>query len=299
MNPLRQLAERLAGLDTLALVCRLTLLQYLCADRIAGPSWHFQLPLYLLAGAGLLLPGLLCHRYLWYLFTAVLALKCLAGWWVQDNHHFLSLYWCLALCLALSRPDPLHLLAANARLLMGLTFAFTLVWKALLSAEFVSGAYFHYTLLTDSRFEPLGLLLGGMGEEQYRHNHQQLARLADHLSAAGPAQLHSTPQLAALALGITWWLLSLETLLALAFLGPNRWRLAGWRHHLLLLFCATTYLAAANVALPFGWMLIILGLAQCPAGEGRLRLAYLATAALMLVYYFELPARAALRLFAG
>ncbi len=295
MNPLRRLAERLAGLDTVALVCRLTLLLYLCADGIAGPTWRFQLPLYLLSAAGLLLPGLLCHRYLWYLFTAILVLKTLAGWWVQDNHHFLSLYWCLALCLALSRPDPAQLLAANARLLVGLTFGFTVLWKALLSADFLSGAYFHYTLLTDPRFEPLGLLLGGMSAEQYSHNYHH----TDPLALAGPAQLHSTPQLAALALAITWWLITLESILALAFLGPSNWKLARWRHALLLLFCATTYLAAANVALSFGWTLIVLGLAQDAPDEGRTRLAYLAVAALLFVYYFEIPARAALRIFGG
>lgn len=162
MKRLRRLAERLAGLDGVDLVCRLTLLLYLCADGIAGRSWHFQLPLYLLSSAGLLVPGLHRHRVLWYLFTALVALKTLALWWVQDNHLFLALYWCLALGLALSRPEPARLLAANARLLVGLTFCFTVLWKGLLSADFLSGAYFHYTLLTDMRFEPLGLLLGGM-----------------------------------------------------------------------------------------------------------------------------------------
>jgi hypothetical protein len=292
-----RLLERAAGLDGVDLVCRLTLLLYLCADTIAGRSWYFQLPLYLLAGAGLLLPGLHRHRFLWYLFTLVLALKTLAGWWVQDNHHFLSLYWCLALGLALSHPEPARLLAANARRLLGLTFGFTVLWKVLLSPDFLSGAYFHYTLLTDPRFEPLGLLLGGMSPEEYAHNQAQLDHLARTL--AGPVQLRGTPQLAGLALFVTWWLLALETLLCLAFLGPSRWKLAGWRHALLLLFCATTYLGAANVALSFGWTLLILGLAQCTAEEGCARLAHLAGTALLFVYYFEVPARIALRLFGG
>jgi len=297
MKALGRLSAYLAGLDTVDLVCRLTLLQYLCAEGIAGPSWYSQLPLYLLAAAGLLLPGLHRCPWLWYLFTLVLAFKTLAHWWVQDNHHFLSLYWCLALGLALSRAEPARLLATNARLLVGLTFGFTVLWKALLSADFLSGAYFHYTLLTDLRFEPLGLLLGGMSAEAYLHNQTQLDLLAQTL--AGPAQLRGAPQLASLALFITWWLLALEGLLCLAFLGPSRWKLACWRHALLLLFCATTYLGAANVALSFGWALLILGLAQCPPDEGRTRLGYLAGAALLFVYYFEVPARAALRLFAG
>jgi hypothetical protein len=297
MKGLGRLAAYLSGLDGVDLACRLTLLLYLCADTIAGRSWYFQLPLYLLAAAGLLLPGLHRCRFLWFLFTLVLALKTLANWWVQDNHHFLSLYWCLALGLALGRPEPARLLAANARLLLGLTFGCTVLWKGLLSPDFASGAYFHYTLLTDSRFEPLGLLLGDMSPEAYAHNQAQLDHLAR--TQAGAVQLRSTPQLDSLALFIAWWLLSLQTLLALAFLGPPRWKLARRRHALLLLFCATTYLGAANVALSFGWTLLILGLAQCPPDEGRARLAYLAGAALLFVYYFEVPARAALRLFAS
>ena len=56
---------------------------------------------------------------------------------------------------------------------------------------------------------------------------------------------------------------------ALAFLSPgSRW-LGRHRDHLLITFTVTTYLAAP--VLGFGWMLLVLGLAQLRSTAGHLR----------------------------
>ena len=73
---------------------------------------------------------------------------------------------------------------------------------------------------------------------------------------------------------LTWWTLAIEGAVALAFLGPGRSWLGRHRDHLLITFTATTYLAAP--VLGFGWLLLVLGLAQCRSTVGHLRVLYVA-----------------------
>jgi hypothetical protein len=49
--------------------------------------------------------------------------RAVADWPMADNHAYLLCYWCLALAIAMWLRD-LDSLARNARLLIGLTFAF-------------------------------------------------------------------------------------------------------------------------------------------------------------------------------
>jgi hypothetical protein len=86
----------------------------------------------------------------------------------------------------------------------------------------------------------------------------------------------------------------MEAALALLYLLP-RPRGDGLRHLALLAFCAVTY-ALAPVA-GFGWLLLVMGLANAEPRRHRLRRVYVAAFLLVLVYA-EVPwADAALRLF--
>jgi hypothetical protein len=94
-----------------------------------------------------------------------------------------------------------------------------------------------------------------------------------------PPVLVEPPAFRALAMVATWWLVAIESLVALTFLVGRRGRL---RHLALIGFCALTY-AMAPVA-GFGWILLALGLAQCGPEERGLRAAYLTTFFLVLIY---------------
>jgi hypothetical protein len=85
---------------------------------------------------------------------------------------------------------------------------------------------------------------------------------------------------------MTWWTVAIEGFLALAFLWPRDRGLSRLRDAALLVFCATTY-AAATVE-GFGWLLIAMGVAQCPPERPRTRGLYLAAFALIL-FYREVP----------
>ena len=69
---------------------------------------------------------------------------------------------------------------------------------------------------------------------------------------------------------LTWWTIGIETLLALAFLFPDRPFLVKYRHVLLLTFAFTTYSVARVPG--FGWIWMILGVAPCRKGQHLFRL---------------------------
>jgi hypothetical protein len=118
------------------------------------------------------------------------------------------------------------LVATNARLLIGFSFAFAVLWKGILSPDFMDGTYFHYTFLTDNRFQDFGLLFGGMEYADFAYDRQRLARLGNANAAIEFLNLRSSDQLALLATVITWWTLFIEGALAVLFLWPKQVRRA-------------------------------------------------------------------------
>ena len=151
-------------------------------------------------------------------------------------------------------------------------------WKLWLSDDFLDGTSFRVLLLGDRRFEDMSLLVGGLDRGALAESRRFLAVGGGLGSGAG---LVEPTRLRALALALTWGAVLLESAIAIAFLAPLRSARVWFRHVLLLVFCAGTY-ALAPVA-GFGWLLLTLGLAQCPAGSVRLRWAYLASFGLLVV----------------
>ena len=89
-----------------------------------------------------------------------------------------------------------------------------------------------------------------------------------------------------LAGALTWWTLLLEGSIALMFLWPDSRRSAIIRNCMLLGFGVTTY-AVAHVR-GFGWMLMLLGLAQCTDRDKEFRAAYFAVFLLIQAYMLPL-----------
>jgi hypothetical protein len=208
-------------------------------------------------------------------------------WPLPDNHAYLLCYWCLAISLSLIVEDSAEFLAHNGRWLIGLVFAFTTLWKGVLSPDYANGTFFRVTLLSDPRFEDLSRLAGGLSPDAIASFREALERHADGgmLAAVGPLEPARFTWLARVA---TIWTLVIEGVLAVAFLWPRDKGPSRVRDACLLLFCATTY-AVATVE-GFGWLLISMGIAQCAPGRGRrtTRALYLAAFALIL-FYREVP----------
>jgi hypothetical protein len=260
-------------------------------------AWPTALPALALAGAGVLWPRWVRSPALWLALAAVAAARVGVDWMLANNHHYLMAIWCLALALSRIDADPGDAVAVNARRLVGLAFAFAVLWKALLAPDFADGRFFRVTFLVDSRFEIAAAGLGGLGSEAIEANDATLAGFDPAASAASdatPPRLEEPPRLRTLALWATAWTLFIEAAVALAFLWPGAatartasgkrpsWISPGrYRDAALLGFCWTTY-AIAPVA-GFGWLLAAMGLAQCEARP--VRWLYAATFLLIGIYH--------------
>ena len=222
----------------------------------------------------------------WILVALLVATRIVVVWPLSDNHIYLLAYWCLAIGLALGSSAPAATLSTSSRWLLGGAFAMAVLWKAVLSPDYVDGRFFRVTLLTDERFAAASLVFGGLSREQMAQNRAFLEPLPEGAELLTPPPFVEPRRLRAFAAIATWGGLALEGLIALTSLIPARGRLDIARHVLLLTFCVTTY-ALAPVA-GFGWLLATIGLAQCRLHQWLLRGSYLAVFILILMYT-EIP----------
>ena len=230
----------------------------------------------------LVLPGVRRAPITWLVVALLVALRIVAVWPMSDNHIYLLAYWCLAIALALSSPVSAATLATSSRWLLGAAFGLAVLWKAVLSPDFIDGRFFRVTLLTDERFADASLVFGGLSREQMATNRKFLEPLPEGAALLSPPKFVEPPRLRAFAAGATWGGLILEALVALLSVMPAGGRIEAARHASLLAFCVTTY-ALAPVA-GFGWLLSAMGLAQCRADQRLLRGAYVASFVLILLY---------------
>lgn len=256
---------------------RLTLIEILL--RPGGP-WGILPFLLVLASAGLIFTSVLRAPLTWLAIFFLLAGRIVADWPTPDNHIYLLAYWCLALFLSLCSPITNLTLTKSSRLLIGFTFALAILWKGILSPDFTDTRFFRVTLLTDDRFAGSVLLFGGLNEEQLKHNRDVLSPLPEGAELLDPPKLINTPALHSFAWVATWATLALEASIAFLFLIPMK-RLYWPRHIVLLLFCLITYPFAPVAG--FGWLLLVMGMAQCRPEHRILKGIYIAAYFVVLI----------------
>ena len=217
----------------------------------------------------------------WILVALFVGARIVVVWPLSDNHIYLLAYWCLAIGLALSSAAPAATLSASSRWLLAGAFGMAVLWKAVLSPDYVDGRFFRVTLLTDERFADAALVFGGLSRDQMAQNRAFLDPLPQGAELLTPPPFVEPPRLRAFAAVTTWSGIVLEGLIALTCLIPLR-RFDMARHALLLAFCITTY-ALAPVA-GFGWLIATMGLAQCRPGQRLVLSAYVAVFILILMY---------------
>ncbi len=278
----RRPVDLLFGADLFELGAAMTLVMIVLS--LHEPAWPVTLAVATLAVTALVLRPMMRSPWLWLGLAAVLALAYTQSWFQQNNHDFLKLYWCLGLGAALLAADPVRAVRFNARALIGLCFLFAFVWKAL-SPDYVSGAFFNYFLLQDTRFALIAEHLVGLDPGALR---QALTDRVAYTAFGDPAGALAVP-FAAEARGLagvmTWWTLFIEALVAAAFLLPRRVWLARWRDAVLLLFVFSTYIVAP--ILYFAWIILAMGIIQCERETSRyLPALYLAAFVLVLMRFY-------------
>ena len=222
----------------------------------------------------------------WMVLAALATTRIVVVWPLSDNHIYLLAYWCLALGLALPAPMPAGTLAASSRLLLGAAFAMAVLWKSVLSPDYLDGRFFRVTLLTDERFAAASMIAGGLTRDQMVQNRAFLEPLPEGAELLHPPAFVEPARLLVFASLATWGGLALEALVALLCLISTHRRVELARHTALLVFCATTY-AVAPVA-GFGWLLATMGLAQCRPDQRVLQGAY-TSVFVMVLLYTEIP----------
>ncbi|BCS33085.1 hypothetical protein TBR22_A23110 [Luteitalea sp. TBR-22] len=251
----------------------LTLAAIVLLLRPMGP-WYVQAPLLFIGALAIVRPETARVPGLWLAAALAIGARLVVEWPLPDNHIYLTAYWCLAAALALHGQEPEAHLATASRLLLALAMTLAVLWKALLSPDYLDQRFFRVTLIEDPRFASVSMLAGGLTDAQLEENRAALAPLPAGAELLDPPILREPRRLRVLAAGLTWGGVGLEALLALVLWVPGR-RARPWQHALLLIFCLVTY-AVAPVA-GFGWLLLIMGLCLCRPDQHALRATYVAT----------------------
>ena len=258
-------------------MCRLTLLTlFLFPERF----WYISLPAGCLAISGLLFEQLQRRPGYWITIFLVLVAVNFANWDYTDNHQYVITFWTLALGLSLRVEDTEKIIRLNSRLIIGLVFAFATFWK-LTSGDFMSGATMQMVLGVMSNFSELGTSVDGYSAAAREANIRALSTT----STGAPTIAVAIPEnLKTLATVITIGTLVFELAIAVLFLLPEnrKWDLA--KNWILLVFVALLYPVSEIIA--FGWILLVLGYAQCGAKFPRLRYTYVGLFVILYLFRF-------------
>jgi hypothetical protein len=261
--------------------------------RPMGP-WFVRPAILAAAVLVLIFPKALRQWQVWGALAVLTAIRIADDWPLADNHIYLLGYWLLAISLALRPREVLSTvstvstastLADASRALIGLAFAFAVLWKVALSPDFIDGRFFRVTLVTDPRFAAATRIIGGLSDQQLRATREAVALLPHGAELLDPPELVEPARLRLFAIVSTWGVLALETLVAALMLARSRLP-AVLRHAALLSFCAVTY-AFAPVA-GFGWLLLVMGLSQVEARQVWLARLY-QLMFLIVLFYDEVP----------
>ena len=269
LQSIRDVTQSLLDQPCHGLVLRLTLVLLLL---YGSSNLILDAPLRIVCGLMLISPGLITHQGMWVLVCGLVWWVNAANWLWIDNHQFLISYWCLACALAVSAKNTDAVLAWNGRILVGLVFCFATLWK-LLSGEYLNGSFLHYTFLTDDRIQAFATFIGRLSPDVLPQNRLLEVVLKTTPDACLEITLGTSPGLERFALVFSYWTLLIEGAVAAAFLLIGIHWLARLRNWILILFVATTYFLLP--VLGFAYVLIIMGLAQCPPKRSGDRIAYL------------------------
>jgi len=251
------------------LVLRLTVLLLLLHG---SSSIILDVPLRVLCGLMLISPPLLTNQQIWVIICGIV-------WWVNatdwlwiDNHKFLISYWCLVCAIGVSGKNPDRVLAWNSGILISLTFLFATGWK-IFAGEYWDGTFLHYTFLTDSRVGAFATFVGGLDPGVLSQNWLLESTLKLIPQEGANVTLGTSQRLKIFTLAASYWTLFIEGIVAAAFLLRKIHWLYRFRDWLLIIFIVTTYFLLP--VLGFAYVLVIMGLAQCPSEKVAVRSTYI------------------------
>lgn len=273
--------DRILGADLFELSASMTLL--MVALSLHEPIWQVYVGVVTLAVSGLIIRSLLRSPLFWFSLGGIFLLSYSVTWYVQNNHDFLKLYWCLGIGVSLLVANPMRAVRFNARMLIGLCFAFAVVWK-LVSPDYLSNEFFNYFILHDTRFKLIAEYVGKVNPVGLVASQIEQVLYTAFGDPEGSLTVPLATKVAWIAPILTWWTLFIETAIAVTFLVPTDWRVSEWRDSALLIFIFTTYFVSP--VLYFAWLLIAMAVSQCDRAKFRYwPVLYTAAFVLILIRY--------------
>ena len=278
---LDDVVESLLAMDREILILRLSVILFL----IYGASnWALDIPLRILCILMLLNTSLLKNKVLWVFVAATFVLIHLQQWYYIDNHKYLITYWSLVCALSVFREDTTTFFRTNARLLLGLVFLYATFWK-IAGWQFHDGSFLEFTLLTDARMMLPAVFAGGMSVEKMYMNYDLMSYFASHPGLAKEVVLAYSPEITRFSLALSYFTILIEGLLALSFLFAKQFFFKRIKDYLLMVFVLLTYFLLPVTG--FGFVLIILGIAQTGEEDNRILIYY--TVCLLILQFTLLP----------
>jgi hypothetical protein len=250
----------------------------------AGASQVVGVPSLCLGVLGILSKKVRTSMWFWGLLLALITTYNITYWYHIDNHKYLIMYWVLAVFISRTVQDESTasaVLRTNAQYLLAFCMIFAVMSKYM-APDYLDGTYFTDAMLLDTRFNDVANYFGQVTPGDLATNYAAKAKVMKDLHFEGTTALATTPLINKLAQFMTWWAFGIEALMGLLFLLPYSKRVSMARNGLLLFFGLTTY--AVPRIIGFGWILLVLGIAQTRQEEKQTRLWYIALFSLLQIY---------------
>lgn len=263
-----ELINKLSGENSLRVVLVMTLLLLIVIMQL---NQFLKGVLLLMIPAGFIFTKVAVSRVYWSVLVPLVAIGFVPLYHTADNHIFLIIYWLIAIAISLWAVDTRENLAFNAKMLIGLCFAFATFWK-ITSPEFLEGSFFKFTMLTDYRFLEFSEIIGGISSEMRDQNNKVYQLIISSTDRVGTVTLSGTSILTPFSIFMGYWTVFIESWIAIAFLAPRKYKIGQWRDIPLLLFMLTTYPIATVRG--FAMLLTVMGFAQCINENRNMRIVY-------------------------
>jgi hypothetical protein len=159
------------------------------------------------------------------------------------NHKHVFAYVILMITISLfykSKSETLSFIKNQSKYIIGLIFLFAVIGK-FLAPEFLNGAFFEFTNITDPRFFGFTSQIGNVDFNLLKENEHDLKILLNTSSPDMAFLLHSADNMSQVGTILSYWTIFIEGMIAISFCLPSKFLIAKYRNVFLVTFILTTY----------------------------------------------------------
>ncbi len=232
-------------------------------------------PILLISAIGFLFKESRKSKLFWIIETVFYLTWLILNWQTTDNHMYLWGYILISITVSLYTENPKKSLIISAKGLILCCMGYAVIQK--LNVNFLSGDFFYFTLITDSRFNFIGPLIQYNLMDVIIENNLIINELKSNTTRVllnpGPNILNIISKV------ITWYIIFIELTIVILFALPRK-RFYQWQHWGLLLFLSTYFILPIK---GFAYSLITLGFFLIKKDDTNLKLMYIG----FIIYIFS------------